>query len=226
MKQYVGKTIFPKVAIGKILFYEKKQATVKREKVEDVKKEVKRFENAKKIATEEITDLYQKAIKNIGAAEAAIFEVHAMMIEDDDYCDSIINIITAQEMDAAYAVATTGDNFARMFGDMEDEYMKARAADVKDISERIVNVLSGTNTGSLIMEEQVILVADDLVPSETVQMDKSKLLGFITQYGSVNSHTAILARMMNIPALIEVKIDKAWDGQLAILDGYKASCIL
>lgn len=226
MKQYVGKTIFPKVAIGKILFYEKKQATVKREKVEDTTKEIKRFEQAKKVATKEITELYEKAIKNIGAAEAAIFEVHAMMIEDDDYCDSIINIIESQEMDAAYAVATTGDNFARMFGDMDDEYMKARVADVKDISERIVNVLSGTSTGNLTMNEPVILVADDLAPSETVQMDKSKLLGFVTQYGSVNSHTAILARMMNIPALIEVKIEKAWDGQLAILDGYNGIVII
>lgn len=220
MKQYMGKSIFPKVAIGKILFYEKNQAIVKREKVQDTQMELVKFEEAKEEARSQLSVLYEKARKEVGEAEAAIFDVHLMMIDDDDYGESVANIITSQEVGAAYAVATTGDNFARMFSDMDDEYMKARAADVKDISERIVNILSGNETDEFSLTEPVILVADDLAPSETVQMDKSKLLGFVTQLGSVNSHTAILARMMSIPALIEVEIQKEWNGKLAIVDGY------
>ena len=220
MEQYTGKSIFRKVTIGKIFFYEKNQAVVKREKVSDVEAEVKRFEEAKNEAQRQLQVLFEKAQKEVGEAEAAIFEVHMMMLDDEDYCESIYNIIRVQELTAEYAVAKTGDNFSAMFGEMDDDYMKARAADVKDISERIVNVLTGNNSDMSGVSEPVILVADDLAPSETVQMDKTKLLGFVTRFGSSNSHTAILARTMNIPALINVDIKKEWHGKLAVLDGY------
>ena len=226
MEQYTGKSIFRKVTIGKIFFYEKNQAVVKREKVSDVEAEVKRFEEAKSKAQSQLQTLFEKAQKEVGEAEAAIFEVHMMMLDDEDYCDSVYNIIREQEMNAEYAVAKTGDNFSAMFSEMDDDYMKARAADVKDISERIVNVLTGNNSDMSGVLEPVILVADDLAPSETVQMDKSKLLGFVTRFGSSNSHTAILARTMNIPALINVDIKKEWHGKLAVLDGYTGTVII
>lgn len=226
MEQYTGKSIFRKVTIGKIFFYEKNQAVVKREKVSDVEAEVKRFEEAKSKAQSQLQTLFEKAQKEVGEAEAAIFEVHMMMLDDEDYCDSVYNIIREQEMNAEYAVAKTGDNFSAMFSEMDDDYMKARAADVKDISERIVNVLTGNNSDMSGVLEPVILVADDLAPSETVQMDKSKLLGFVTRFGSSNSHTAILARTMNIPALINVDIKKEWNGKLAVLDGYTGTVII
>ncbi|MCI9139052.1 phosphoenolpyruvate--protein phosphotransferase [bacterium 1XD42-8] len=221
MEQFKGKSIFHKIAIGKIFYYEKNQFTVKRSKIDNFEQEMERFEKAKKIALEQLQGLYEKALKEVGEANAAIFEVHMMMVEDDDYNDSICNIMKEQQLNAEYAVATTGDNFSEMFAQMDDDYMKARAADVKDISERLIAVLSGTSADMGIMAEPVILVAEDLAPSETVQMDKSKLLGFITRLGSSNSHTAILAKTMSIPAIIGVDIQKEWNGKLAIIDGYK-----
>jgi len=226
MEKYSGKSIFRKISIGKILFYEKKQAIIKREKVKYIEAEIDRFKEAKKTAQEQLGLLCEKAQKEVGESGAAIFEVHGMMLDDEDYCDSICNIIESQQVSSEYAVAVTGDNFSKMFAQMDDEYMKARAADIKDISERIVNVLSGNITDMSILTEAVILVADDLAPSETVQMDKSKLLGFVTRLGSSNSHTAILARTMNIPALIGIDIKKEWNGKLAIIDGYKGNIII
>jgi phosphotransferase system enzyme I (PtsI) len=226
MEQFKGKSIFKKITIGKIFYYEKNQTEVKRYKVTDAQIEIERFVEAKEVAKEQLCALYEKAKIEVGAGEAEIFDVHMMMLDDEDYCDSVENMITVQETNAEYAVAKTGDNFAKMFSEMDDEYMQARGIDIKDISERVVLILSGTQTEGANLSEPVIMVADDLTPSETIQMDKSKLLGFITRYGSSNSHTAILARTMSIPALIEVDIKKEWHGKLAILDGYKGIVII
>lgn len=220
MEKYTGKSIFKGIAIGKILFYQKGEQPVKRVKIEDTAEQIKRYEDARAKAAEQLQGLYEKALKEVGEANAAVFEVHQMMLEDDDYIDSVVNIIETQQVNAEFAVATTGDNFAKMFAEMEDDYFKARAADVKDISERMVNILSGNESGGAIGDEPVIVVAEDLAPSETVQMDKEKLLAFVTRLGSANSHTAILARTMNIPALIEVDIKKEWNGKMAVVDGY------
>ncbi len=221
MDTYTGKSIFKKIAIGKILFYQKGEQTIKRTHIEEVDAELKRYEKARAAAIEQLDALHEKALKEVGEANAAVFEVHAMMLEDDDYVDSIVNIIESQHVNAEFAVATTGDNFSKMFANMEDDYFKARAADVKDISERLINILSGKEGDQVIGDQPVIVVADDLAPSETVQMDKKKLLGFVTKYGSANSHTAILARTMNIPALIGVDIQEEWNGKLAVVDGYE-----
>ena len=220
MEKYTGKSIFKGIAIGKILFYQKGEQPVKRVKIEDTAEQIKRYEDARAKAAEQLQGLYEKALKEVGEANAAVFEVHQMMLEDDDYMDSVVNIIETQQVNAEFAVATTGDNFAKMFAEMEDDYFKARAADVKDISERMVNILSGNESGGAIGDEPVIVVAEDLAPSETVQMDKEKLLAFVTRLGSANSHTAILARTMNIPALIEVDIKEEWNGKMAVVDGY------
>lgn len=220
MEKYTGKSIFKGIAIGKILFYQKGEQPVKRMKIEDTAEQIKRYEDARAKAAEQLQGLYEKALKEVGEANAAVFEVHQMMLEDDDYIDSVVNIIETQQVNAEFAVATTGDNFAKMFAEMEDDYFKARAADVKDISERMVNILSGNESGGALGDEPVIVVAEDLVPSETVQMDKEKLLAFVTRLGSANSHTAILARTMNIPALIEVDIKEEWNGKMAVVDGY------
>ena len=220
MEKYTGKSIFKGIAIGKILFYQKGEQPVKRVKIEDTAEQIKRYEDARAKAAEQLQGLYEKALKEVGEANAAVFEVHQMMLEDDDYIDSVVNIIETQQVNAEFAVATTGDNFAKMFAEMEDDYFKARAADVKDISERMVNILSGNESGGALGDEPVIVVAEDLAPSETVQMDKEKLLAFVTRLGSANSHTAILARTMNIPALIEVDIKKEWNGKMAVVDGY------
>ena len=220
MEKYTGKSIFKGIAIGKILFYQKGEQPVKRVKIEDTAEQIKRYEAARAKAAEQLQGLYEKALKEVGEANAAVFEVHQMMLEDDDYIDSVVNIIETQQVNAEFAVATTGDNFAKMFAEMEDDYFKARAADVKDISERMVNILSGNESGGALGEEPVIVVAEDLAPSETVQMDKEKLLAFVTRLGSANSHTAILARTMNIPALIEVDIKEEWNGKMAVVDGY------
>ena len=220
MEKYTGKSIFKGIAIGKILFYQKGEQPVKRVKIEDTAEQIKRYEDARTKAAEQLQGLYEKALKEVGEANAAVFEVHQMMLEDDDYIDSVVNIIETQQVNAEFAVATTGDNFAKMFAEMEDDYFKARAADVKDISERMVNILSGNESGGAIGDEPVIVVAEDLAPSETVQMDKEKLLAFVTRLGSANSHTAILARTMNIPALIEVGIKEEWNGKMAVVDGY------
>lgn len=220
MEKYTGKSIFKGIAIGKILFYQKGEQPVKRVKIEDTAEQIKRYEDARAKAAEQLQGLYEKALKEVGEANAAVFEVHQMMLEDDDYIDSVVNIIETQQVNAEFAVATTGDNFAKMFTEMEDDYFKARAADVKDISERMVNILSGNESGGALGDEPVIVVAEDLAPSETVQMDKEKLLAFVTRLGSANSHTAILARTMNIPALIEVDIKEEWNGKMAVVDGY------
>ena len=225
MEKFAGKSIFRKVAIGKIFFYEKNTAVVKRTKIEDAKTELDRFEHAKETAKAQLQNLYEKALQEVGDSGAAIFEVHMMMIDDLDYNGSIQNMIESQSVNAEYAVAMTGDNFSTMFAEMDDDYMKARAADVKDISERLVSVLSGVDNDMGNLDEPVILVADDLAPSETVQMDKSKLLAFVKEHGSSNSHTAILARTMNIPAIIGVPIKKEWHGHMAIVDGY-AGCVI
>lgn len=219
MEQFKGKSIFKGIAIGRILVYSKNQQQVKREKIEDVEKEIARFQKAKEAAIGQLGELYDKAFAEVGETNAMIFKVHAMMLEDEDYNDSVYNIIRNDGVNAEYAVATTGDNFAMMFAQMEDEYFKARAADVKDISERVISALQGTNSGGSLGEEPVIVVAEDLAPSETVQMDKSKLLAFVTRLGSSNSHTAILARTMNIPALIGVEIKEEWNGKMAVVDG-------
>lgn len=220
MEEYTGKSILKGIAIGKLLFYTKGEQEVKRMRISDVEAEIKRYETATQEAIAQLDTLYQKALKEVGETNAEVFEVHKMMLEDADYVDSVVNMIRMQEINAEFAVATTGDNFSKMFADMEDEYFRARAADVKDISERLVNVLCGGKSFQGLGEEPVIVVADDLAPSETVQMDKEKLLGFVTRYGSSNSHTAILARTMNIPALIGVSILPEWNGRMAAIDGY------
>ena len=220
MQIYSGKSVFSGIAIGKICVYQKSEQQVKRVRTEDSEKEWTRYNEAKEKALDQLRGLYEKALKEVGEANAAVFEVHQMMLEDDDYIDSVVNIIETQQVNAEFAVATTGDNFAKMFAEMEDDYFKARAADVKDISERMVNILSGNESGGALGDEPVIVVAEDLAPSETVQMDKEKLLAFVTRLGSANSHTAILARTMNIPALIEVDIKEEWNGKMAVVDGY------
>ncbi len=221
MERYEGKSIYNGIAIGKIWFYEKSEHQVKRVRIDNADEEIKRYEKAKECAIAQLNQLYEKAVTDVGEANAMIFEVHAMMLSDADYNDSVYNIIQTENVNAEYAVATTGDNFSVMFAEMEDEYFKARSADVKDISERVIAALAGANTNSATMDEPVIVVAEDLAPSETVQMDKTKLLGFVTRLGSSNSHTAILARTMNIPALIGVDIDSSWNDKMAIIDGRK-----
>ena len=217
-----GKSVFGGVSVGKILFYQRNDKVIKRERVDDVDAEWKRFQDAKDTAVEQLKGLYEKALEDVGEANAMIFEIHQMMLEDLDYLESIENIIRTQEVNAEYAVATTADNFAAMFSAMDDAYMQGRAADVKDVSERVLNILSGADTGIREMNEPCIIAADDLAPSETVQLDKSKVLGFATMYGSSNSHTAILARTMNIPAVIGLGEDlKAeYNGKDAIIDGF------
>lgn len=226
MKKYNGKSIFKGIAIGDILFYQKEKQQVKRQRVEDVVKEKERYQMASQKASEQLKQLYDKALLEVGEANAAVFEVHMMMLEDDDYVSSIVNMIETQEVNAEYAVAVTGDNFAEMFSQMDDEYFKARAADVKDITERLISVLNEQDDKGTLGDDPVIVVADDLAPSETVQMDKEKLLAFVTKYGSANSHTAILARTMNIPALIDVDIQPEWNGKLAIVDGKEGQLII
>jgi len=222
MKVVKGKSVFGGVAIGKIAVYRKNEEQIERRHVEDSEAEVERFEEAKETAISQLKDLYDKALREVGEANAMIFEVHQMMIEDGDYNDSIINMIETQKINAEYAVGVTADNFAQMFSSMDDDYMRERAADVKDISERIVRVLSGCANGQGGYSEPVIILADDLAPSETVQLDKEKVLAFVTRQGSSNSHTAILARTMNIPALIgvDIEIDSKYEGVDAIVNGF------
>ncbi|MCD7765145.1 MAG: phosphoenolpyruvate--protein phosphotransferase [Lachnospiraceae bacterium] len=266
MEQYQGKTIFNKIAIGKVFFYQKKETQVKRRHIEDAEAEIVRFDAAQKTALAQLDQIYEKALQEVGADNAAVFAVHKMMMEDEDYLDSVYNMIRGELINAEYAVAATGDNFAKMFAQMDDAYMQARAADVRDISERLVAVLSGsgtiagtlagsqtgsaartetvagtgivteinaapdigsrTGTDTLAPDEPVILMADDLAPSETVQMDKSRILAFVTRRGSSNSHTAILTRSMNIPAVIGIDIREEWAGKTAIVDGYTGTVII
>ncbi len=223
MQELKGKSVFGGIAIGRISVYNKDESTVKRVKIEDTAAEVKRFEEAKETAKEQLQALYEKALVEVGEVNAMIFDVHQMMLDDLDYVEAITHMIESQGINAEYAVATTGDNFSDMFAAMDDDYMKARAADVKDISNRVVKILQGKKDNVLDGDEPVILLADDLAPSETVQLDKSKVLAFVTRHGSTNSHTAILARTMNIPALIGVKFEENVDGKFAIVDGYNGS---
>ena len=224
--EYQGKSVFSGIAIGPLCLYQKADSMVKRYKIEDADAEVKRFEDAQATAKDQLQSLYDKALKEVGEANAAIFEVHQMMLDDGDYLESITNIIRTQLVNAEYAVATTGDNFAQMFAAMDDEYMQARSADIKDISNRVVQVLQGTAAGGINSDVPVILLADDLAPSETVQLDKSLVLSFVTRGGSTNSHTAILARTMSIPALIGVDFPEDLDGKTGIVDGYKGILII
>lgn len=226
METKVGKKIFNGIAIGKIRFYKKMENIIERTKITDVEAEIKRYENAKEQAMEQLNELYEKAVIEVGEANADIFNLHIMMLEDDDYNESVYNIISTQQVNAEYAAAVTGDNFSEMFSNMQEDYFKARAIDVKDITNRVVSILSGNTEGKQLDDEPVIIVADDLAPSETVQMDKSKLLAFVTRLGSANSHTAILARTMGIPALVGVEISEEWDGKIGIVDGYEGKFLV
>lgn len=221
MKEYKGKSVFGGITIGRIKVYNKSEQQVKRVHIDDTEHEKKRYYAAVDKAAMQLQELYDKSVKEVGEANAAIFEMHQIMLTDDDYKESVENIIDSQHVNAEYAVAQTGDNYAAMFAAMEDEYMRGRSADVKDISERLINILSGFNASSMVSDEPVIIVAEDLAPSETVQLDKDKILSFVSVKGSVNSHTAILARTMGIPALIGTPVipDNDIDGKMGIVDG-------
>ena len=225
MQCFQGKSVYKGIAMGSIVVLKKDDYQVKRTRIEDPEAEVKRVDAALEKSKEQLQKLYDKAVKEVGEASAAIFEVHQMMLEDDDYLEAIQNTIRTEQVNAEYAVATTGDNFAEMFASMDDDYMKARSADIKDISERLVRNLSGQEDTDLSSIDPSVIVADDLSPSETVQMDKDKILAFVTVHGSTNSHTAILARMMNIPALIGVPmdLDELKTGMTAVVDGFEGT---
>lgn len=220
-KKFSGKTVYNGITMGKVMVLQKDQEQIRRTRIEDSAHECGRVQGAVDASKQQLAALYDKAVKEVGESSAAIFEVHQMMLEDEDYLDAIYHIIRTEMVNAEYAVAITADNFATMFAGMEDEYMQARAADVRDISARVVRNLSGQGGVDFSVMEPSIIVADDLSPSETVQMDKKKILAFVTVHGSTNSHTAILARMMNIPALIGVKMDLGAirTGMTAIVDG-------
>jgi len=217
-----GKSVYGGVEIGKIAFYKRNKRKVVRRHVENTEEEVKRFEEAKLTAIAQLKELYEKAVKDVGEENAMIFEMHQIMLHDLDYNESVTHIITGQEVNAEYAVSMTADNFAKMFLAMEDAYMQGRATDVRDISERVLTILSGAGQSGIDATEPVIVAADDLVPSETVQLDKERVLGFATMYGSSNSHTAILARTMNIPAIIGLgeALKPEYDGAYAVIDGF------
>ncbi len=223
MLTFQGKSVINGVAIGKLYLYKKGEQQVKREKIEDTDAELARFKKAQQEAIRQLQDLYEGSVQSIGEASAAIFEIHQMMLQDDGFVEAIENMIRSQSVNAEYAVAATSDNFYKMFSDMEDDYMRERAADVKDISERVLTILNDKSTGAEMLSEPVIIVADDLAPSETVQLDKDKVLAFVTVHGSLNSHTAILAKTMNIPALIgtPIPLDDTMNGKPAVIDGAK-----
>lgn len=227
MQYFQGKSVYKGIVMGPVAVLKKNDYQVKRARIEDPEAEVKRVEEAVEVSKKQLGRLYDKAVREVGEASAAIFEVHQMMLEDEDYLESMENMIRTELVNAEYAAAATGDNFAEMFAAMDDEYMKARSADVKDISERLVRNLSGEGDNDLSSMEPSIIVADDLSPSETVQMDKEKILAFVTVHGSTNSHTAILARMMNIPALIGVPMDlnSLKTGMMAVVDGFSGQVI-
>lgn len=226
MRVLKGKAVFSGTAIGRISILSKKDENIKRIRVDHPEQEKERVLEAKQQAIDELKGLYEKAVQEVGESGAMIFEVHQMMLDDDDYMDSVKNIIESEKVNAEFAVATTGDNFASMFAEMNDDYMKERAADIKDISSRLIRVLQGKKQTEMRSDEPVIVVAEDLVPSETVQLDKSKVLAFATRLGSANSHTAILARTMNIPALINVDYDQSMDGCMGIVDGREGQLII
>ena len=221
MNVYQGKSVFGGIAIGHLCVYKKGEQQVTRQKIADVEAEVKRFQDAKEAAQAQLGELYDKAVREVGEANAAIFEMHQMLLEDEDYQDSVENIIRTQQVNAEYATAITSDHFSSMFAEMDDDYMKERAADIRDISERVIANLNGENKSKVVTDEPVIILADDLAPSETVQLEKDKVLSFVTVHGSVNSHTAILARTMGIPALVstEMELTDDLDGKLAVVDG-------
>lgn len=223
MQQYSGKSVYKGITMGPVAVLEKQDDLVRRRKIDDPEQEIERTGAACEQAKDQLGKLYDKAVKEVGETSAAIFEVHQMMLEDDDYLESIHNIIRTELVNAEYAVAQTGDNFSEMFASMDDDYMKARAADVKDISNRLIRILSGAGDTDLSSMEPSILIADDLSPSETVQLDKEKILAFVTVHGSSNSHTAILARTMNIPALIGVplRLDEIKNGMTAVVDAHE-----
>nr|WP_303242704.1 phosphoenolpyruvate--protein phosphotransferase [uncultured Blautia sp.] len=227
MQSYQGKSVYKGIAMGPVVVLKKNDYQVKRTRIEDPEAEIKRVDEALEKSKEQLQKLYDKAVQEVGEASAAIFEVHQMMLEDDDYLEAIQNTIRTEQINAEYAVAATGDNFAEMFASMDDDYMKARSADIKDISERLVRNLSGQDDADLSSIEPSIIVADDLSPSETVQMDKDKILAFVTVHGSTNSHTAILARMMNIPALIgvDMNLEEIRTGMEAVVDGFQGTVI-
>ena len=227
MQYFQGKSVYKGIVMGPVAVLKKNDYQVKRARIEDPEAEVKRVEEAVEVSKKQLGRLYDKAVREVGEASAAIFEVHQMMLEDEDYLESMENMIRTELVNAEYAAAATGDNFAEMFAAMDDEYMKARSADVKDISERLVRNLSGEGDNDLSSMEPSVIVADDLSPSETVQMDKEKILAFVTVHGSTNSHTAILARMMNIPALIGVPMDLNGlkTGMTAVVDGFSGQVI-
>ena len=229
MTTYKGKGVYGAVAVGKISVFKRQDVQVKREKVENTDNELKRLEDAKAAAITQLGEIYEKALKEVGEANAAIFDIHMMMVEDEDYNDAIVEMITSQNVNAEYAVAITGDNFAEMFAAMDDAYMQARSADVRDISNRIINCLMSSVTNEEKSNEPVIICADDLAPSETVSLDKDKVLAFVTAHGSSNSHTAILARNMNIPAIIGVGeefLSAVKDGDIAVANGFTGEFIL
>lgn len=222
MQIYSGKSVYGGIAIGKIRVYQKGEQQVKRIKISDADAEMQRYASAREAAVLQLQELYEKALKEVGEANAAIFEIHQMMLDDDDYNESVENIVRTQMVNVEYGVAATADNFAQMFAAMDDDYMRERAADVKDISERLLAILQGSDSSKVDAKEPVIIVADDLAPSETVQLDKDMVLSFVTAHGSLNSHTAILARTMAIPALIgteSIPLDASIDGKLGIVDG-------
>lgn len=225
MEVFQGKSIFKGVAIGPLLYYGKKETTVRREKIEDTDAEVARYKDAREKSVAQLRQLHDDSVKKVGEENAAIFDVHAMLMEDEDFCEAIENAIRTQNVNAEYAVAIAGENFSKMFAEMEDEYFKARSADMKDISERLIRVLAGEDEKRS-FDEPSIIIADDLMPSETVQLDKEKVLAFVTRWGSSNSHTAILARTMNIPALIDIPIQEDWNGKLAAVDGHTGTFYL
>ncbi len=225
MEKIAGKSIYNGIAMGKILYYGKEEGLVKRCKVEDAEAEIARYEAARDTAIQQLQEIYETALQKVGEENAAIFQVHAMLLEDDDFNDSVRNRIATQQVNAEYAVTATGENFSALFAQMEDEYFRARAADIKDIADRVAAILTGREANAS-FTEPVILVAEDLAPSETVQMDKDKVLAFVTRAGSANSHTAILARTMNIPALIGIPVQADWDGRQAAVDGHKGLLIL
>lgn len=221
MEVYNGKSVFKGIAIGKISVYKKGGQQVKRIKIQNADEELRRYQEAKKKAVAQLQVLYDKALKEVGEANAAIFEIHQIMVEDEDYNESVENIVRTQMVNAEYAVVATGDNFAKMFAAMDDDYMRERAADVRDISERLLTILSGGTGAAVNTSEPVIIVAHDLAPSETVQLDKDMVLAFVTVRGSLNSHTAILARTMGIPALVgtDIPLETSVDGKMAVVDG-------
>ena len=228
MEKYQGKSVYGAIAVGRISIFKRQDVQVKRIKVEDINAEIARLEAAKENAIAQLQEIYEKALREVGEANAQIFEIHMMMVEDDDYNEAIIEMIHGQNVNAEYAVAFTADNFAEMFSSMDDSYMQARAADVRDISNRIIACMSDVGCDNSVSDEKVIICADDLAPSETVSLDKDKVLAFVTAHGSSNSHTAILARNMNIPAIIGVGeqfLGQIKDGDMAIADGFAGQFI-